>query len=95
MQQQEQAQQQRRTTTPERSSTASMPSTAGRATSPRHCSCSAGRTGVPSPGNASTCHCSRKRPPRASSPSRKSAASPWRRGATSPPRPDRRRFCCS
>ena len=77
------------------SSTASTPSTPERSTSPKHCSCSAAPTSGPSPENPSTCPSWRKKPPKRSSPSRKSTASPSKPPATSPRRSDRTRSCCS
>ena len=69
---------------PASSSNASTPSTPGRSTSPRRCSCSAAPTSGPSPGSRSTCPSSPRKPPRRCSRSPKSAASPSRPPATRP-----------
>ena len=67
------------TATAASSSIVSTPSTPGRSTSPKRCSCSAAPTSDPSPENASTCRSSRKRPPK------RSFRSPRKHGVTSRP----------
>ena len=83
-----------RTATPTSSSSASMPSTSERSTSPKHCSCSVAPSSGPSPENTSTCPSSQRKPPKRSSPSRKSTASPSRPPGTSPPPWAHTRSCC-
>ena len=76
------------------SSTASAPSTPGRSTSPKHCSCSAAPTNDPSLQSTSTSPSSRKKRLRHSFPWRRNAASPSRPPATRPRPSAPTRSCC-
>ena len=81
------------TATTASSSTVFAASTPERSTSPKPCSCSAAPTSDPSPGSASTCPLSRRKPPKRSFPSQRGTASPSRPPATSPP-PSAHTPCC-
>jgi signal transduction histidine kinase len=81
--------------TPANSSTAWTPSTSGRSTSPKHCSCTAAPTSGPSPENTSTCPWQLKKPSKRFSPSRKSTPSASRSpGRSLPPSAHTRSCCC-